>query len=274
MTVDEKIKDLTRILRDMGSVLVAFSGGCDSTFLLKAAHDTLGDRAVALTASSPTYPDSELNQAGLLAKEIGARHVTLDSNELEIPQFSDNTPRRCYFCKTELFKLCVKEARKLGLACVADASNTDDLNDYRPGRDAARELGIRSPLIEACLDKSDIREASRKLGLRTWDKPAMACLASRFPYGTEITQEKLDRIARCEQRLGALGFRVFRVRYHDETARIEVGREEMSRFGDEDMRDRIVALFRQEGFVYVTLDLAGYRTGSMNETLDKKCTPL
>ncbi len=267
MAVDEKIQDLARILSEMGSVLVAFSGGCDSTLLLKVAHDTLGDKAAALTASSPTYPDGELKQAGLLAKEIGVRHITLDSNELEIPQFSDNTPKRCYFCKTELFKLCVKEARKLGLACVADAGNMDDLNDYRPGRDAAKELGIRSPLIEAGLDKSDVREASRRLGLRTWDKPAMACLASRFPYGTEITQEKLSRVARCEEQLGALGFRVLRVRYHDETARIELGREEMSRFGDEDMRDRVVALFRREGFVYVTLDLAGYRTGSLNETL-------
>jgi uncharacterized protein len=266
--LEGKIDELRRILRSMGSVLVAFSGGCDSSFLLRMAALELGAGAAALTAASPTHPARELDDAKRFAAGIGVRHLVVESREMDDPEFTRNSRRRCYVCKKEIFGLCLEHARRLGLAFVADAGNADDLDDYRPGREAAAELGVRSPLVEAGFTKQDIREASRRLGLGTWDRPAFACLASRFPYGTAITPERLEAVGACEDFLRGLGFRVLRVRYHGEVARIELGPEEMARCLDEKLRSQILARFRKSGFAYAALDLQGYRTGSMNETLD------
>jgi pyridinium-3,5-biscarboxylic acid mononucleotide sulfurtransferase len=265
-SLDDKYKKLQDILRDMGSLVVAFSGGVDSTFLLKAAHDTLGPEVVcAVTATSPTYPESEFSEAKRLAAQIGARQLVIVSNELEIPGFSGNPKDRCYHCKSELFRLCTDQARELGLAFVADGSNTDDLGDYRPGRTAACELKVRSPLLEAGLSKGEIRELSRGLGLPTWNKQAYACLASRFPYGTEITEARLSQVEKCEEFLKGEGFTVYRVRFHLESARIELSEAEMGRLLEPGLRRRVSDFFRAAGFTYVSLDLQGYRTGSMNE---------
>lgn len=265
--IDSKYERLQEILKELGSVVVAFSGGVDSTFLLKVAHDTLGDKAVAVTATSPTYPQNEFLEAKQLALNIGVGHIILESNELEIPGFSDNTPRRCYFCKSELFGILKEKALELKLNHVVDGANCDDLGDYRPGRDAAKELGVRSPLVEAGMDKSDIRLLSKKLDLSTWDKPAFACLSSRFPYGTEITNDRVKRVEACEELLREMHFKQFRVRYHDDVARIEVEEGDFERFLSEGIRSSIAKNFKAQGFKYVSLDIEGYRTGSMNEAL-------
>jgi len=247
-------------------VVIAFSGGVDSTFLLKTARDVLGaDKVLALTATSPTYPSHEFNESVKLAKELGVKQLVVDSNELEIPGFADNPPQRCYHCKKELFEICLHKAAELGYREVLDGSNLDDLDDYRPGRQAAIELKIRSPLLEAGLTKNEIRELSRRQGLATADKQPFACLASRFPYGTRITAEKLSQVDRCETFMRENGFHTFRVRYHDEVARIEVALDELAKIIEDDMRSRLLSAFKAAGFTYVSLDLQGYRTGSMNE---------
>lgn len=266
MDLDSKFQRLTEILRKLGSAVVAFSGGVDSTFLLQTARDVLGaERVIALTATSPTYPSHEFNESVRLAEELAVQQVVVDSNELLIPGFADNPPLRCYHCKKELFEICLSKAKDLGYAEVLDGSNLDDLEDYRPGRQAATELKVRSPLLEAGLTKEDIRALSRRSGLSTAEKQPFACLASRFPYGTRITAERLQQIDRCESFMRESGFHTFRVRYHNETARIEVALDELSRIIDDHMRRQILAVFKDAGFTYVALDLQGYRTGSMNE---------
>ena len=267
--MEEKFNKLKDIIRDTDSLLIAYSGGVDSTFLLKAAADILRDKVVAVTATSPTYTDIEDEAAKETAKKLGVRHLLISSNELEIDGFASNPTNRCYFCKKELFDKLKTKAEELGLNYVADGSNYDDIKDYRPGRDAAKELGIRSPLVEAGLTKAEIRSLARRLNLPNWDKPSFACLSSRFPYGTEITIPRLRQIENCENILREKGFRQFRVRYHNEIARIEVGEDEIQGFFEKDTRDYIAERFKENGFTYITVDIQGYRTGSMNQLLTK-----
>jgi len=269
MNASEKRIKLEQELRDIGRLLVAFSGGVDSTFLLKVAVDTLGaDNVLAVTARSPTYPESELAEACEAASQFGVSHMVVDSEEVSIREFAENRPDRCYYCKKELFSKLVEIAQRKDYVAVADATNADDKFDRRPGRKAARELGIRSPLAEAGLTKGEIRSLSKEMGLRTWDKGAFACLASRLPYGDAITEEKLRQVGRAEEVLRKAGFRQFRVRHHGTVARIEVAPEEIPRFHDSGFAAQIVREIKKAGYSYVALDLEGYRTGSMNEMLD------
>ncbi len=262
----EKRRRLYDILEEMGGVVVGFSGGVDSSYLFAAAVEVLGDRALGVTACSETFPERERREAEALARRLGGRHRLVVSEELDVPGFAENPRNRCYFCKRELFARLWEVAREEGLPHVADGSNVDDRGDYRPGRQAARELGVRSPLDEAGLTKNDIRALSREMGLPTWDKPAFACLSSRFPYGTPITREKVSQVGRAEDALWGLGLRVLRVRHHGDVARIELGPDEFDRVVN-GLRDEVVRAVKAAGYTYVALDLQGYRTGAMNEVL-------
>lgn len=267
MKLEQKYKKLTDILREAGSGAVAYSGGVDSTFLLKVAHEVLGEKVVGVTARSSTYPEREYKEAKKYIRQFGAKHITIVSEELEIEGFSKNPVNRCYFCKNELFSKVREESNKLGFKHVFDGSNFDDIGDYRPGMEAAKELGVISPLKEAELTKDDIRQLSKQLNIPTWDKQSFACLSSRFPYGQEITVEKLNMVDRAEQFLMDIGFKQLRVRHHGEIARIEVASGDRAKFFDIDIMDKVGEKFRAIGFQYVTLDIMGYRTGSMNELL-------
>jgi uncharacterized protein len=272
MELQAKLNNLKENIRQMGSVAVAYSSGVDSTFLLKVAHDVLKEKAIAVTAKSSTFPERELREANSFAQSLGIKHIVIESEELSIEGFADNPVNRCYLCKRELFSRIIEVAKENKIKFIADGSNIDDLGDYRPGRKAIEELGVVCPLQEAAMTKNDIRILSGQMNLPTWDKPSFACLSSRFPYGEKITKEKLGVIDRLEQYLMDGGFRQVRVRHHGDIARIEVAVNERSKFFDTGLMDRIYEKFRENGFAYVTLDLKGYRTGSMNEVIKPEKT--
>ena len=265
----KKYKALQIIIEQYGSVAVAFSGGVDSTFLLNTAHEVLGEKVIAVTAVSPLFPVREHDEAKSFCQKKGIRHLMIESNELKIDEFRNNPPNRCYICKKELFRNILRTAAENGINHVAEGSNMDDLEDYRPGLKAIEEMNIRSPLREAGLYKEEIRALSRELGLPTWNKPSFACLASRFVYGEPITEKKLCMIDQAEQFIRKLGFTPIRVRLHGDIARIEMLPGEFDRLLLPETREHITNELRKIGFSYITLDLAGYRTGSMNETLNE-----
>jgi uncharacterized protein len=262
-----KLAALRARLADLGSVLVCYSGGVDSAFLLAAAHEVLGPHAVGMTAVSPSLAPAEREQAIELAKRIGADHRLVESSEIEDPDYVKNAPDRCFYCKSELYRIAAAKRAEWGLAAIVNGTNMDDLGDYRPGLEAAKNAGVVSPFVDLAFTKADVRAGAQAMGLPVWDKPAAACLSSRIPYGTSVTRERLDRIGGFEAALRALGFRQVRVRFHDELARIEVEPSELLRAAEPAMRAEIVAAGKRSGFRYVTLDLLGYRTGSHNEVL-------
>lgn len=272
---DPQLDHLAKILREMGSVLVCYSGGVDSAFVFAVAHHVLGDKCIGMTAVSPSLADFEREDAIALAKQIGGRHELVASNEIDDEDYAKNDVDRCFHCKSELYRISEQKQREWGLAFSVNGTNIDDLGDYRPGLEAAKQAGARSPLVEAGITKADVRRLAEKLGLPVWDKPAAACLSSRLPYGTRVTRERLRQIGSFEEKIHALGIRQARVRWHAlagtagtrdaAMARVEVAKEEMMRAFD--ARDAIVVAGKELGFAYVTLDLAGYRTGSHNEVL-------
>jgi uncharacterized protein len=263
---DVKEQALCNTLSSLGSVIVAYSGGVDSAYLALVASRTLGDRALAVTADSPSYPERHRRMAAEIAGQFGLRHEIIHTSELERPEYRANPANRCYYCKHELYTHLSRIAADHH-ATVVDGNNADDRGDYRPGRQAAREFGVRSPLDEVNLTKDEIRDLSRRAGLPTWDEPASACLSSRIPYHTEVTDEKLRMIERAEQALRTLGFRVCRVRHHDELARVEIAKDELPRAIEPDVAAAIVRELKAVGYRYVSLDLQGYRLGSLNEGL-------
>lgn len=264
-----KEQRLRSILRDLGSCVVAFSGGVDSAYLAVTAADVLGDSALVVTAESPSYPAFQKEIALRVAGSFGLNHELIRSGEIEDPDYASNPPNRCYFCKQELYSRLSRLAAGRGYRCLVDGSNMDDTGDYRPGRAAGAEYQVRSPLIEAKLSKAEIRTLSERAGLPTWNLPASACLASRIPYGSAVTEEKLRMIENAEDLLRRLGFPAARVRHHGELARIEIAREDLARFLDLGIFDQVAGELRSLGFRYVTLDLEGYRTGRLNEALNR-----
>lgn len=264
--MNEKEQALEGVLSSLGSVVVAYSGGVDSAYLAYIAHRTLGERALAITADSPSYPERHRRMALEVARLVGLQHQIIHTRELERPEYRANPTNRCYFCKHELYSELTDLAAARG-ATVVDGNNADDRGDYRPGRQAAREFGVRSPLDEVELRKDEIRALAKRAGLPIWREPASACLSSRIPYESEVTHEKLRTIEAAERALGDLGFVVCRVRHHDELARVELGQDELERALDPETRAAIVSALKRVGYRYVTLDLQGYRTGSLNEGL-------
>lgn len=265
--MDGKLERLRARVREFGSVLVCYSGGVDSAFMLAVAHAELGPRAVGMTAVSPSLAPGEREEAIEVARAIGADHRLVESNEIDDPSYVANNPDRCFHCKTELYRIAARKREEWGLAAIVNGTNADDLGDYRPGLDAAREADVKSPLVELGFTKADVRAGAAAMGLRVWDKPAAACLSSRIPYGTSVTRERLQQIGGFEAELRKLGFRQVRVRWHEGLARIELDAAELSRAAQPDMRGRIVESGKKHGFRYVTLDLGGYRMGSHNEVL-------
>jgi uncharacterized protein len=265
--IDTKLERLAATLRGMGSVLVCYSGGVDSAFVLAMATRELGRAAVGITAVSPSLPPGELEAASLLAREIGADHRVVASDEMEDPNYVANPTDRCFYCKSELYRIAAEKRAEWGLSEILNGTNCDDLGDYRPGLEAAKRAGVKSPLVDCGFTKDDVRTGSKAIGLPIWDKPAAACLSSRIPYGTSVTRERLAQIGGFEAELKRLGFRQVRVRYHDNLARIEVGLDELPKVLAEKARAEILAAGKHHGFQYVTLDLGGYRTGSHNEVI-------
>ncbi len=262
-----KLDALRARFRELGSVLVCYSGGVDSAFVLAVAHQELGPRAVGMTAVSPSLAPMEREDAERVAKQIGCDHRVVASNEIDDPNYVQNNPDRCFHCKTELYRIAKAKREAWDLAAIVNGTNTDDLGDYRPGLDAAREAGVVSPLVDLGFTKADVRAGALAIGLGIWDKPAAACLSSRIPYGTSVTRERLTKIGGFEASLKQMGFRQVRVRYHDDLARIELGASEITRAADDAVREAIVTAGKEHGFRYVTLDLGGYRMGSHNEVL-------